>query len=516
MIHFPREDEFLERRRQGERRRVSERRRLGQARRRGEAEGPATAANAIFTNLGGMAPEPPALYQPVDTLPPRRGEDPRARPRGETSLEALGEAAKLRRQAEEAIRLEALLDLCEAMSPEATEQILHELRVHQIELEMQNEELRRAQMELATAKSRYFDLYDRAPVGYCTLDGHNLILEANLTMATLLGVVRSALVTRPISQFILPEDQDVYYLSLKRLLETGSPQECELQMLKGRGETFWALLEFTLAQEVDGPVCRLVMSDITQRKRMEADHRQFQKAESLGRMAGAIAHHFNNQIQGVMSSLEMLGELPRGADPAKYLALGTRACERAAEVSRMMLVYLGQTCRDRAPQLLSELCRGSLSRIQLTLPDTVTLECDFPSPGPVVLVDAEQIQQVLSSLVTNAWEAMGEGGGLIRLALRTSGAADIPTAHRHPVGWEPQEPDYACLEVADTGCGIPDADIERLFDPFFSTRFSGRGLGLPMVLGIVQAHGGAVTVKSRPGQGSTFQVHLPVIREMGS
>ena len=109
-------------------------------------------------------------------------------------------------------------------SPEETRRALHELQVHQIELEMQNEELRRTQEELEASRARYFDLYDLAPVGYFTLSEQGLILEANLTAARLLGVARGALVKQPLSRFILPEDQDIYYLHRKELLETGAPR----------------------------------------------------------------------------------------------------------------------------------------------------------------------------------------------------------------------------------------------------------------------------------------------------
>jgi len=166
----------------------------------------------------------------------------------------------------------------EALSPEKTRQTLHELRVHQIELEIQNEELRRTQTELEASKSRYFDLYDLAPIGYITCSEKGLILEANLTAANLLGTVRSALVKQPFSRFILPEDQDIHYLHDKKFLETpptsenqaGESQGYELRMIKMDGTAFWARLETTAAQDTDGtPVCRIVLSDIVDRKRTE-------------------------------------------------------------------------------------------------------------------------------------------------------------------------------------------------------------------------------------------------------
>jgi two-component system cell cycle sensor histidine kinase/response regulator CckA len=327
-------------------------------------------------------------------------------------------------------------------------------------------------------------------------------------------VARNALVMEAISESILPEDLDVFDLSLRQLHATGEPRGCELRMWRADGTHFWAHLDFAVGRGAKGEsVCRLVVGDITEHRRMEAESRQFQKAESLNRMAGAIAHLFNNQMQAVMVSLDLLGELPPGADPAKYLAMGKRASERAAEVSQLMLVYLGQSAGNREARLLAELCRDCLSHLQSSLPKTVMLEADLPSPGPLVLANTEQVQQVLLNLVANARESLGDDPGSIRLSLRTWAGADIPSTHRFPIGWKPQEPEYACLEVADTGCGILAADIEKLFDPFFSTKFTGRGMGLPVVLGILQAHGAAVTVESRPGQGTVFRAYFPLAPE---
>jgi len=260
--------------------------------------------------------------------------------------------------------------------------------------------------------------------------------------------------------------------------------------------------------------------DISERKKadgkkaqLEAQNRQLQKAESLGRMAGSIAHHFNNKLQSVMGNLELIGGLAEGMDPAKYVARAKQATEKAAEMSRLMLVYLGQTLGKGEPRYLSEICRESLPLIQGAVPATVPLVTEYPWPGPIVNANADQLQQVMTNLVINAWEAMGDAKGSIRLSLNVCPAADIPTSHRFPVGWQPSGSDYACLAVADTGAGVAEADLEKLFDPFFSTKFSGRGLGLSVILGIVQAHGGAVTVESHRGQGSVFRVYLPISTE---
>ncbi|HEX7552948.1 MAG TPA: PAS domain S-box protein, partial [Geothrix sp.] len=183
------------------------------------------------------------------------------------------DAPELRRRAEALAREKAsqLIEDSRDPSPESVQKVLHELRVHQIELEMQNEELRRAYAELEATRARYFDLYDLAPIGYCTLNEQGLILQANLTAAILLGVVRSELVDRPISRFIFREDQDIYYLNKKQLLETGRPQAWDLRLVKPDGTPIWAHLEAAVAEDEDGaPILRIMLSDVSARKEAEA------------------------------------------------------------------------------------------------------------------------------------------------------------------------------------------------------------------------------------------------------
>ncbi len=155
----------------------------------------------------------------------------------------------------------------------ARKQTEERLRAHQRELEMQNEKLRLAQAELAAERARYFDLYDLTPVGYCTISEEGLVLEANLTAATLLGVARRALAQHPLTHFILPEDQGIYSCHLQQLFETGAPQAFELRMLKPDGTAFWTQLVSIIAQDLTAAagatVCRIVVSDITERKQAE-------------------------------------------------------------------------------------------------------------------------------------------------------------------------------------------------------------------------------------------------------
>ena len=192
---------------------------------------------------------------------------------------ATSQAIVLRRRAEKIARggTDQSPKKQEALSPEKTLRIFHELQAHQIELQMQNEEMGRLQAELDAARTRYFDLYDLAPIGYCTVNEKGLFMDVNLTASTMLGISRDKLVKQLLTRFILKEDQDVYYLHLKKLFDTGEPQTCELRMVKKDGTVFWAHLTGAAAKDDSGAtLCSIVMSDITGRKQMDA-----QRAEAI-------------------------------------------------------------------------------------------------------------------------------------------------------------------------------------------------------------------------------------------
>jgi signal transduction histidine kinase/DNA-binding response OmpR family regulator len=262
----------------------------------------------------------------------------------------------------------------------------------------------------------------------------------------------------------------------------------------------------------DGRMVRLeIATDITDRKQIEAQNRQLLKAESLGRMAGAIAHNFNNQLAAVMMNLELLQQdLPLQAGARLQLSEALQSARKAADISTQMLVYLGQTTVHREPLDLSEACRLCLPLLQEAKSRIAVLKADLPAPGPVINSNANQIQQVLTNLLTNAWEASRAGSDAIRLTVKQVSTTAIPVVNRFPIDWQPQAPAYACLEVADSGGGIPAGDIEKLFDPFFTSKFIGKGLGLSVVLGILRGHDGGITVESEPGLGSVFRVFLPL------
>jgi PAS domain S-box-containing protein len=328
---------------------------------------------------------------------------------------------------------------------------------------------------------------------------------------------------RSVLEFIVPEDRNRALAHMARDRNRAENGAHEYRGLRHDGAIFDIEVNSEFIRDDRGSATGMVIivRDITERKRkaaerekLEAQNRRFQKAESLGRMAGAIAHHFNNKLQAVIMSLQMtLDDLPENGNHTENLTLALQSARKASELSALMLTYLGQTASKREPLDLSDICQQNLPFLRIVMPPDMELEADLPLPGPAVLADSGQIQNVLTNLLTNAWEATDGKQGAIRLAVRTVAATGIPAQRRFPVDYQLHESPYACLEVADSGSGISDQDLEKLFDPFFSRKFTGRGMGLAVVLGIARAHNWVITVDSKPGQGSIFRVFLPLLTE---
>ena len=260
-----------------------------------------------------------------------------------------------------------------------------------------------------------------------------------------------------------------------------------------------------------------IVHDVTDRRRAEeARHeleRQLQlaaKAESLARMAGAVAHRFNNQLQVMLGNLELTRLALRDDDPAvSLLGSSVRATQEAAQLCDLMLTYLGQKPGRPEPLDVSDFCRDGLERFRETLPPGAVIEFDDSAGACFVTADPQQLTTVIGHLLTNAVESRADGAVRVRLRVSCGPAEAMPERNRLPLDWRPTERRYACVAVEDDGDGIAPGDIEKLFDPFYSTKFTGRGMGLSVVLGLVRTHGGAVVVDSTPGRGSAFRVYLP-------
>jgi PAS domain S-box-containing protein len=574
---------------------------------------------------------------------------------GNTMTDTPSEQAETLREKAEAL-LQITPAAAEALSTEAGKQLLHELQVHQIELELQNEELRKSQIALEESRGRYMHLYHNAPVGYVVLNRAGIIVQDNATFAGMVGHDYRQLHGKPFADFLVPEDQPIFRARLKaffkhpddkhievRLGTAGKtslnvdlaaavqhsnhqgqqPQDNELlvtvtditarvkaeealqrshkfildvidslsahicvldgdgeiiavnkawrrfsttnrpiagnlaeganylaicdnakgddanfaatfaagirAVLQGQSDMFsleypchsedeqrWFMGRVTrLSEDVHGQVV-VAHENISEQKLLEKEKLQLQtqinqleKAESLGRMAGAIAHNFNNALAAVLGNLEMALEDISGDEPSRILKAALQAAWRASEMSGLMLTYLGQTVEQQEPVDLSMVCRQVLPLLMLAKPHGIEITTDFPMPGQIVRASAKQIQQIFSSLMANAWEAMENKPGWVRVTINTVVPQEISTKHRYPLDYQIQDSAYTCLLVQDSGVGIADRDLDNLFDPFFTSKFAGRGMGLSVVLGILRAHRGAITVESHPGRGSIFRVYLP-------
>jgi PAS domain S-box-containing protein len=386
--------------------------------------------------------------------------------------------------------------------------VLHELQVHQIELEMQNEELRRVQQELEASSAKYIDLYDLAPVGYLTLSEQDVILEANLTAANLLGVDRGHLIRQPVTRFICREDRDMHYLHRRRLFETRARQMYELRMLKKDGSTFWARIEVivTPRSETDALVSRATLSDITEKKKLDAQLLRGQRLECVGRLASGIAHDLNNILAPILMIPPLLREALQEPAHLRLLGVIQANARRGANIIQQLLTFARGSGGKRASVQLGSVIREMFIIMQETFPKNITILREIHSEPWTVNADATQLYQVLMNLCVNARDAMPQGGTLT-LAMENVDV-DEGLARMNP---DARPGRHVVLSVTDTGTGIAPEVLDKIFDPFFTTREVGKGtgLGLSAVLGIVKGHDGFIQISSKPGQGTQFKVYLP-------
>lgn len=308
-----------------------------------------------------------------------------------------------------------------------------------------------------------------------------------------------------------PQDRHEEAQQVMAAILAGETDTCMIPLLTRNGDLIPVETKVKKGRWNGREAIFAISRDISERLEIERKKRLIEKVECLSRMAGAIAHRFNNMLEVIMGNLELaMGDLPHDGEVSDNLNEAIQASREAAKISGLMLTYLGQDIGKRDPIDLSAVCRDFLPILRTELKNGWVLKIHIPLSETVIEADTNQIRQVLRHLIANAAESVGGCGGDVHVSLRTICPEDIPAGRRFPVDYHLTDTPYACLEIKDTGHGIAEKDIDRIFDPFFSTRFTGRGLGLPVVLGIVRAHGGMVAVDSKPHCGSIFQVFFPL------
>ena len=416
------------------------------------------------------------------------------------------QAAELRRRAEEIARGSeaAAQKNIEALSPGEMRRALHELRVHQVELEMQNEELRRAQVELDGSRARYYDLYDLAPVGYFTLSEQGTILEANLTATTLLGVARGALAKRPLSRFIVAEDGDCYYLHLKRIFETEIPQVCEIRMQSQDGKTFWARMESAVTRDADEiAICRTVISDITDRKRSEEALEQqsailADKNKELESFSYSISHDLRAPLRAIDGYAQMIlrqqGDTFDENTKRHFEVIRSNAQKMGRLIDDILAFSrLGRQSLAMSSLNVEELTRevwGEITAVESAKP--LNLQIGHIPPG---MGDRSLVKQVIINLLANA--------------VKFSRTREVPQIE---VGGN-ETGSEIMYYIRDNGVGFDMRYQDKLFGVFQrlhgDDEFEGNGIGLALVQLIVNRHGGKVWAEGKVGEGACFYFTLP-------
>ena len=387
---------------------------------------------------------------------------------------------------------------------------------------------------LRDSHEHYRVLLDTCPDGIVTASRSGEVISANDCAAKILGLSCSAELVaqgKLFSERIVPGDREMARAALDRVVNSGGVACFDLGVARADGSVL-PLEVHASAMAPDAATGErgkgtaedaaivAVFRDITtrrtaeeMRRRDEAEMARAQRLESLGVLAGGIAHDFNNILVGILGNASLArGSAGLSPQARKALERIEVAAERAADLTAQMLAYSGRDSLTLAPLHFADAVHQIAALLHVALPKEVRVEFACPPGLPTIDGDAGRLQQIVMNLISNAADAMQAGGGIVKLA--------VDSFHGDPN----DEPDlvlarppalanngaWVTLEISDTGAGMTAATLSRIFEPFFSTKEEGRGLGLAATLGIVRSHSGALAVTSRPGVGTTFRVFLPV------
>lgn len=355
---------------------------------------------------------------------------------------------------------------------------------------------------------RIFDLIP-GPVTLAELDG--TLIACNDAFCAAVGSSREEVLgkrTSDLSQWVDEERSAAMHAELA----SGKCVDWMEIKLRRRDGQVRIMQIFSRPFELGGrDVVLSVSRDITEQRTLEQQMLHTQKLESLGVLAGGIAHDFNNLLTGILGNADLAKAEMSPLAPSRASLEGIEtAARRAADLCRQLLAYSGRGRFLIEPLNLQELVQEMGHLLSVSISKKAVLKYHFASEVPLVEADATQLRQVIMNLIVNASEAVGERSGVISVTVGLShcesdylegcfGADGLVAG------------DYVYVEVADTGHGMDKATMDRIFDPFFSTKFTGRGLGLPAVLGIMRGHHGAIKVYSEPNRGTTFKLLFPII-----
>ena len=329
------------------------------------------------------------------------------------------------------------------------------------------------------------------------------------------GLTAEESLARPWHELVEPGTQRACAERWQHCMEHGEAFEIEVRLRRRDGVYRWHLCHAQPQRGDAGGIRQWtgICTNIENQKRSERALHQAAKLESIGVLAGGIAHDFNNLLTGIMGNTSLAREfLPENHAAGPILDDATRASQSAADLIRQLLAYAGRGRFQSVPVQLAKLIPEALETMQASLPANVRLSVEVDAQLPFVEADPPQVQQMITNLVLNAVQALPDGAEG-RVAITTGARKVSETVLQDDLNrFDVRPGDFVSMTVRDSGTGMTGETLARIFDPFFSTKFTGRGLGLAAVLGVVRAHRGAILVASEPGQGSCFEVLLPAFR----
>jgi PAS domain S-box-containing protein len=383
--------------------------------------------------------------------------------------------------------------------------LVQELRVHQIELEMQNEELRITQAALDATREHYFNLYDMAPVAYCTVNTKGLIQQVNHFAAKLLCTEREYLVDMPLARFIAPEDQDHFYRQCRMNLAVGEHRSCEMRLVGRAGEHIWVEMGATAALDEGGtPLLRIVLVDITMRRQAEQLREKQEASEAerraMSRFLSAASHDLRQPTHAMGLLIDQLKQLP-GTPQSHVLVSRLDASVRTLEHMLNALLDLSRLGSDSAQVQVTAVPFARLvEQVRPLFPGEGIrsgVRLKFRPSHVWLNTDLAMLQRVMHNLVGNALRFTPQGTVLVACRPTKNGT-------------------HARIEVRDSGIGIAPEHLPYIFDEFFQAdnperdRSKGLGLGLSIARRTCDLLGHPLTVQSAPGWGSCFSVTIPL------
>ncbi len=365
---------------------------------------------------------------------------------------------------------------------------------------------------LKESEEQYIDLFENAPDIYLSVSRQHLVVDCNTTGAAIMGRPKPDIIGRRFEEFFVETRRDEVRKRVEEMFTEGRGlRDLEEQLLKHDGLPLTVALSSSLVFDEKGETvnARMVARDISERKKMEGALLHAQKIDSIGNLAGGIAHDFNNILAAVLGSASIMRRrLTEKSKLYKYVEIIESSARRGSSLTRQLLTFARKTETIVKPVNINTLIEETLHLFQRSVTKEIEVVTTLCADVAAVDGDDGQIQQALLNLFLNARDAMPQGG---KLTITTN--VTIADAHTTSQFSSIKPGPFVLIQVADTGGGI-DRDIQnRVFEPFFTTKESGTGLGLSVVYGVVQSHGGFINLESEVNRGTTFSVYFP--RSMG-